>query len=60
MVAPEAPGRTKLYFGTVVTKVDKTAIRRALAALVFRSLLWFHKLYARTLLWSAAKRLDAR
>jgi hypothetical protein len=61
MVAPieggSAGAGTRLYFGTAVTQVDKSRGGRAVARFVFRALLWFHKLYARVLLWGAGRRL---
>jgi hypothetical protein len=48
---------TRLYFGTAVTQVEQTAVRRTLASIIFHCLLWFHKIYARALIGSAAKRL---
>jgi hypothetical protein len=61
MVAPiEEDGAqtgTRLYFGTAVTQVDKNRGGRAVARFVFWALLWFHKLYARVLLWGAGRRL---
>ncbi len=57
MVEPLDSGMTRLYFGTAITPVDRTKSGRAAARVVFWALLWFHKIYARALIWSAAKRL---
>jgi len=59
MVAPEPGGGTRLHFGSAVLPVSAGdgAPRMGLA---FRALLGFHKLYARTLLWSAWRRLVPR
>jgi hypothetical protein len=58
MVSPAGPNRTKLYFGTAVTQVERSRSGRAFARFVFWSLLWFHKAYARMLIGSAAQHLS--
>jgi hypothetical protein len=58
MVSPVNANQTKLYFGSAVTEVDQSPGKRAVARLIFRSLLWFHKAYARVLIGAAAKRLS--
>lgn len=56
MVAPgSAPGTTRLHFGSAVTRTGKTRAARLGEGLVFNCLLWFHALYSRALLWSAAR-----
>ena len=54
-VEPATAG-TRLLFGSVVTAVPNRKGQRTLGPL-FALLLGFHKLYARALLWSAARRL---
>jgi hypothetical protein len=60
MVAPisgeRAVAKTRLYFGTAITKIDEGRAAQALAGFAFWALLWFHKAYARGLLWGAARR----
>jgi hypothetical protein len=60
MVAPLGADMTRLYFGSAVTQVDKTKMRRALATLAFHALLWFHKAYAKALIRSAAIKFARR
>jgi hypothetical protein len=57
MVSPEAGGRTRLYFGSVVTsRIDPATGRRELGR-TYRLLMGFHKLYSRALLRAAAASL---
>jgi hypothetical protein len=53
-----AGARTRLYFGTAVTQIDKTPARRAFASFVFWALLWFHKIYSRILIGMAGRRVS--
>jgi hypothetical protein len=57
IAAGPTPGSTRLYFGSaVVPMVDaRTGERRM--GLGFRALLGFHKLYSRSLLWLASRRV---
>jgi hypothetical protein len=57
MVAPAGLNSTRLYFGSAITQVDKTASKRALAKMAFYGLLWFHKIYALVLIRAAATRV---
>jgi hypothetical protein len=50
---------TALYFGSAITTIDESPAAKALARATFAALLWFHKVYSRLLLWSAARRLSA-
>jgi hypothetical protein len=55
----DGASKTALYFGTAITTVDEAPAAKAFARATFVGLLWFHKLYARLLLWSAVRRLRA-
>jgi hypothetical protein len=58
MVAPaEAPGGTRLYFGSVVVPERNARTGENDMPAVHRSLLGFHKLYSRMLLSAGARRL---
>ena len=58
MVAPaEAPGSTRLYFGSVVVPQRKARTGASGMPAVHKSLLGFHNLYSRMLLSAAARRL---
>ncbi len=59
MVAAEADGVTRLYFGSAVTsRVNQQTGKRKLGR-SYRLLLGFHKLYSRALLRAARARLEA-
>lgn len=60
MVAPgSAPGTTRLHFGSAVTGAGRSAAARRFESVAFGSLLWFHALYSRALLWAAARGVRA-
>jgi hypothetical protein len=60
MVAPgEAPGTTRLHFGSAVTRTGRTRAARLGEGLVFTGLLWFHALYSRVLQGAAARALQS-
>jgi hypothetical protein len=52
LMVEQVAGGTRLYFGSAVVRQGGAAERGT-----FKALLWFHKLYARTLLRSAARAL---
>ena len=54
LMVEQMAGGTRLYFGSAMVRQSSPAERGT-----FKALLWFHKLYARTLLRSAAKALKA-
>lgn len=59
MAAPaEAPGSTRLHFGSAVVPVRDAASGRLSLGAPFQALLGFHKLYSRLLLAAAARRLQ--
>lgn len=51
---------TRLYFGTAVVLDGEGSGGRRAGRAIFRALLWFHKAYARVLLWAAAQGAAAR
>jgi hypothetical protein len=57
MVAPEAGGKTRLYFGTVVAARQDAATGKHVIDRGFRVLMGFHRLYSRALLRAAAASL---
>jgi hypothetical protein len=61
MVMPVGEGKysqgTRLFFGTVIMPVEKTKTGRMIARLMVRALIWFHRLYARVLLYGAIRNL---
>jgi hypothetical protein len=57
MVAPDTPGRTRLYFGSVVTAHENPATGRRELGRNYRLLMGFHKLYSRALLAAARSRV---
>jgi hypothetical protein len=60
MIAPEAPGNTRLYFGSaVIARETRTSGERSLGWR-FRMLLGFHRLYSRVLLHAARSRLRSQ
>lgn len=54
----EAPGRTRLYFGSAVVPVRNGSTDKPEMGFVFKALLGFHKRYSRALLSAAARRLS--
>jgi hypothetical protein len=50
LMSEPIPGGTRLYFGSAV-------VPKARKRPTFAGLLWFHKVYSKALLWSAARRL---
>jgi hypothetical protein len=59
VAASTAPGGTRLYFGSVVTRVRDAKTGESSLGPVHGRLLGFHKLYSRLLLRAAARRLRA-
>ncbi len=60
MIGPPSTGgtaRTRLYFGTAVMPVRDKVSGQARMGFAFKSLLAFHKLYSRGLLYAARSRL---
>ncbi|MFM5929566.1 MAG: hypothetical protein ACKOPQ_01520 [Novosphingobium sp.] len=57
MVEPLAGGGTRLLFGTAVVLSGQSGARKGMGRALFWSLLWFHKAYARLLLWGAVRHL---
>lgn len=58
MVRPAAGAdSTRLYFGSAVVRIGRSAPSRWGEVAAFNGLLWFHKLYSRALLNGAARRL---
>ncbi len=55
-VEPSRQG-TRLYFGSAVATVTDEKTNKSKMGLLFTTLLGFHELYSRALLWSAKKRL---
>ena len=55
--AAEAPGATRLYFGSAVVPVRDRVSGQPRMGFVFQALLGFHKLYSRVLLGAARSRL---
>lgn len=59
-IEDRAAARTRLYFGSAVVPVVNPASRESTLGFAFQSLLGFHKLYSRALLFAAASRLARR
>ncbi len=55
MTASNADGSTRLYFGSAVVPATHARTGRKGLGLLFRSLLGFHKLYSRILLFASSK-----
>jgi hypothetical protein len=51
---------SRLYFGSAVVHSGQGGAKLVLSKMMFASLLWFHKLYSRALLRSAAARLRTK
>jgi hypothetical protein len=56
--AGQAPGWTRLYFGSAVVAARNASTGKSSLGFVFRALLGFHTLYSRLLLSAAAARLE--